>query len=579
MKRSVLTLLVCLLGVCGAKAVDIPAGTIHFDNSLTQYAQVQFIYGRNDQAQSFVHTMTFDGTKWSVTIPQRARNMYRYTFAATNLPEGQISQTFTSLKDSISNSLQCNRTTTTDARVRADYIYVPTSGDNWATGSWKSLQEWGGNTPVPTAPSGTLPVVYVNTTNGATIADNENYITGTCYIDNLGLPGYDTLGTAANPLPIQIRGRGNWTWSGFDKKPYKLRFDTKQAVLGMPKNKHWALMAGADDNLGFMRNTVGYMLSELIGMRWTPKQVPVELMLNGTYQGLYFLTETVRIGKNRINIAEQPNNNTNPSTLYGGWLLEIDNYEGPNQVSFHEGNGQHVRVTVDTPDSLTTLQMNYITAQVLALDSAFYEQTSTHWEQMVDLNEVAKFYLVQEIMEDSESFHGSCFFYRDSTSGAKWFFGPVWDFGNSYWRHQERFIYDRPSYAQYWIGQIASFPAFQTRVLQLWRDFLTKQRTPLMTQIEAFADHIAVAAELDADRWQNKNVNVNRDMQAARASFESNLNWRINWLCSQWGTGITAIEQASEDASVRKTFDNGQLVIIRDGVRYSVTGVRLQNER
>ena len=111
--------------------------------------------------------------------------------------------------------------------------------------------------------TGTLPVVYLTTDDGQSIRDKENYKGGTVYIDPLST-GYEALGSAQTPVTAQLKGRGNWTWNGFDKKPYKIKFDAKQKVLGMPSNKHWCLMAHADDNLGFLKNYVGYVLSEQI---------------------------------------------------------------------------------------------------------------------------------------------------------------------------------------------------------------------------------------------------------------------------------------------------------------------------
>lgn len=435
-------------------------------------------------------------------------------------------------------------------------------------------------------PSGTLPVVYVNTQNNQAIVDKENYVNATLYIQTNGIIGYDTLGSAAQPVSMQIRGRGNWTWTGFDKKPYRIKFDAKQKVLGMPSNKHWALMADADDNLGFLRNTVGFMVSERLGMRWTPHQVPVELVLNGQYQGLYFFTEIVKIAKNRINIAEQADGCTNPDSISGGWLVEIDNYSEPSQVVVNELDNGQVKVTIHVPDSLGTDQRNYITAEINTLNSAIYESTSAHWEQLIDVDELAKFYLTQEILENTESFHGSCYFYKDMGANAKWFFGPVWDFGNSYWRHADRFCYDGPSFPQHWIGQMALSPNFQVRVKQLWYDFLQNDYADLLASIDTFANQVSAAAVKDADQWQShSNVRTNRNMDSAKQAFVSNLTWRVNWLYSQWGNGLSALdfneildpnEQTAGQLQPVKTFRNGQFVIIRNGQIYSVTGSRLQ---
>ena len=256
-------------------------------------------------------------------------------------------------------------------------------------------------------PSGTLPIVHITTATGQPVTDRDNYVQGTMYIDNTSSAA-DAFGSAELPKQMQIRGRGNYTWKGFEKKPYRVKLDESSKLLGMPKSKHWALMAAADDGLGFMRNTLGFLLGQYIGLRWTPHQVPVELVINGEYRGLYMLTETVRIQKNRINIAEQPDLNEDPLTLSGGWLLEIDNYEGENQVQLVEGNGQEFQISIKTPEKMSELQHAYINSQMQTLNSAFYESTSNHWEDLVDLDEIIKFYLVQEIAPDRPSRRSRC---------------------------------------------------------------------------------------------------------------------------------------------------------------------------
>ena len=151
--------------------------------------------------------------------------------------------------------------------------------------------------------SGTLPVLYINTENSEPIISKDNYLDATCYLDALGLEGYESLGNVTSPIALQIRGRGNWTWTSFDKKPYRIKFSEKVSLLGLKKNKHFVLLAHADDGVGFLKNTVGFELSRQMKFAWTPEQRPVEVVLNGEYLGLYFLTENIRVDKNRVNIS------------------------------------------------------------------------------------------------------------------------------------------------------------------------------------------------------------------------------------------------------------------------------------
>ena len=432
------------------------------------------------------------------------------------------------------------------------------------------------------SPTGTLPVVYITTQNNATINSKETYIPGSLYIDprSTGMPA---LGSSVSPISAQFKGRGNWTWNGFDKKPYKVKFDVKQKVLGMPNNKHWCLMACADDYLGFLKMPGAFRIGEATGMRWTPRSVPVELVINGKYMGLYFFTEHVRIAANRVRITEQDDNAVD--SVSGGWLVEIDNYWSQNNIEFNEGNGQHVMVSLKEPEELSSQQRTYIEQQLYALNDAIYGSSAERLWGMMDVDEAARFYLVQEIMEDCEGYHGSCFLYKDRDRNGtidKWKFGPIWDFGNAYNRHQETWIYDNPTFTQYWIGQIAQWPEFQQAVKEQWWIYYHTQKDIVRSDIRAYADRIEQAAKNDANVWRNtSNYCDNSNFSDVRDRFFRRYDWRINWLYSVWGEGIKPltwdIEQTQEKPSRgHKILRNGQLYIEYNGTLYTLLGQPVQ---
>ena len=246
-------------------ALTIPKGTLYFDNSKTNYNSVCFVIGCDQPAFSYVWTMTQDGDKWQVNIQEEIPDVYRFTFVGASVETGYYNQSFSAFKDSISHQLSLNRTATSDAQMNTNDIFVPSSGDNWAQGSWMSLAAWmaskGGGGSGQAKISGTLPVVYVNTQNNSAINDTETQIKATIYIDSI-LPEYRSLGSPSMPITGTIKGRGNYTWRDFDKKPYKIKFDQKQKVLGMPNNRHWCLMANTDDNLGYLRMPAGFHISK-----------------------------------------------------------------------------------------------------------------------------------------------------------------------------------------------------------------------------------------------------------------------------------------------------------------------------
>jgi len=323
--------------------------------------------------------------------------------------------------------------------------------------------------------------------------------------------------------------------------------------------------------------------------------VPVELVLNGQYEGLYFLTETVRIDNKRVDINEQADGSTNPDSITGGWLVEIDNYPSAGNVELTESNGQTVMFTLHDPEVLSSAQRNYLTAQLTALNTAIGQTSTTQMDQLLDLDEAVKYYLVQEIMEDCESYHGSCYLHKDMDGATteKWKFGPVWDFGNSYNRHlyngdtnSMQFIYQNPEFAQYWIGTIAQHQSFQTLLMKYWYLFYNIQQDDIFDLIDEFEQQIQYAAQNDALRWNSSsNVNTASNMAQKKQDFLTQFNWRINWLHSQWGDGTPglndnpnwtgiAVENSDDtvSSSAVKVVRGGQLLIIRDGRTYNALG-------
>lgn len=167
--------------------------------------------------------------------------------------------------------------------------------------------------------SGTLPVLYINTEGGLPIVSQDEYLHADWWIDDLGLEGYESIGSREEPLGMLIKGRGNWSWRHYYKKPYRIKLDEKKKLLGMKKSRHFILMAHADqDRNDFMTNTVGFELSRRIGLAYTPAQEPVEVVLNGQYIGLYFVTEKIRVDK--IEKAAEADAKCWPAA-YQGWML------------------------------------------------------------------------------------------------------------------------------------------------------------------------------------------------------------------------------------------------------------------
>ena len=413
--------------------------------------------------------------------------------------------------------------------------------------------------------SGTLPVLHIETEGKKEITSKEDYLNGTYYLDPMGASDVEAIGSKEAPLPLEIKGRGNYTWSAFDKKPYRLKLTEKAALMGMNKSKHFALLAHADDNKGFMRNTIGFYFSEQIGMAWTPKAKPVELVLNGDYKGLYFLTEHIRVDKDRVNIKEQEDNETDPEKITGGWLVEIDNYnEAPYNIEIKEGGEHTMWFTYKSPEKLSSAQEKFLRDEMERIDRLVYgNKNSDELWQYLDMDALARFYIVQEITDNYESFHGSCYLYRDMGEGEKWYFGPVWDFGSAFNRDKYQYLYEGDVWHNHWIPEICKFPKFMDRVKELWQWLHYYKYDSAYTYAEEFVNLITDAAKKDRERWEDKGYG-NKDMADRLKRIKERLQQTENWLVKQWGEGkATSVENVETGLS-------------RETVYYNLQGIRVE---
>lgn len=387
-------------------------------------------------------------------------------------------------------------------------------------------------------PSGTLPVLYITTENNTPVTSKDTYLNATYYLDAKDIAGYENIGSAAAPLNMEIKGRGNYSWTGFNKKPYRLKLADKQPLLGMVKSKHFNLLAHADDakdKKGYMRNAAGFEFSKMLGIAWTPDARPLEVVMNGDYIGLYFLTEHIRVDQDRVNIVEQEDEETDAQKITGGWLVEIDNYDEDPHVTIKEGGKTTMWVTYKSPEVLSSEQETYLTQQIQLLDNLIYgDKNSDELWQHLDMDALARFYIVQEITDNYESFHGSCYLYKDMGDTEKWKFGPVWDFGSAFNRDKSQYLFQGDVWHNHWIPEICKFPAFMQHVKTVWKEFYANSFNNIFTFTADQLTLLKTAAAVDAQRWPDYNGNA--DLNKRITQINDRLRKNAEWLNEQWGS-------------------------------------------
>lgn len=425
-----------------------------------------------------------------------------------------------------------------------------------------------GTDPAPVAGlSGSLPVLYINVYTDESHSNyndeiiskdlsHKNYFefaeywleTNNCeWLEELGA---ENVGSKEKPLALQIKARGNWTRIGFSKKPFKLKLDKKQSLLSLSKSKHFAILAHADDNSGYLRNFVGFNLGKRIGLPWTPSQQPVEVVINGDYRGLYFLTESIRVDEDRVNIRELGDNVDDSKLVSGGYIVELDNYDEDekNQIKMEEKhlpylnhNYDALRITFDTPEEYSDLQRRFITDQFSAMNNFVGNNDDALWSYL-DLDDAARFYVVQEIVSNVESYHGSTYLFRDYGKDQKWHFSPLWDFGNAFNGYTDSFFYNCDPFGNTWIPSMRENGKFNQKVKETWLWFMSNKYAGLENDIDTYVSHVNAAAQADYKRWEGKPIPSggqpvadNRNMGDKANGVKSHLRSKTNWLKSQFG--------------------------------------------
>lgn len=436
--------------------------------------------------------------------------------------------------------------------------------------------------------SGTLPVIYINVYKvdadgnyvldgaGQKVLDNEvidinlphkNYFDGEYWLDVNGCEwlealGAKSVGSADEPLPTQIKARGNYTRIAYAKKPFKLKLGKKQNLLGLTpdKSKHYALLAHADDNYGFLRNFTTFSLGKRIGLPAVCGMQPIEVVINGNYRGLYFLTESIRVGDGRINITELDDNVTDSHLISGGYLVELDNYDEDNQIRLAEKSCAHgqfldmLRVTWDTPEEYSELQQRFITDQFTAMNDYIGSNSNDTW-RYIDLDDAVRYYIAREIVSDVEAYHGSTYLYRDYGDNQKWHFSPLWDAGNAFNGNTQDFFYNCDPYGNTWIPSMRENGMFNAKLSDTWKWFMSNRYDGIVDDMKAFVEHIKPAVQADYQRWKDSptpNGGLrpadNRNMDSRLNAAVDHLNAKTSWLARRWGDySVVTPEPARDD--------------------------------
>ena len=372
-----------------------------------------------------------------------------------------------------------------------------------------------------------LPTVVINSEGSQEIVSKEEELSSTVYI--ISEEGTNLLATTETG----VRGRGNASWDQFPKKPYRLKFKSKQSPLGAPASaKKWTLISNYSDK-SLMRNILAFEASRRIGQAYTPYCHPVDVIVNGEYRGCYQLCDQVEAAEGRVPAKD-------------GYLIEIDAYAWKEVSAFWSWRGTPVTIKHPDEDDITDSQRQHIESFFNQMETAALGEDFTDpekgYRKYLDLESFLRNLLVGDFCGNTDLLW-SVYMYKDAKDG-KLYTGPTWDhdlsFDNDYRSYpvnaNNDFIFlFVPSPASDAVRDITrrivkEDPEAKKLLAQYWNQAL--EEGDLKTLPE-YLDQTYVllqeSQELNFKRWNILNSQVHMNFQAL-GTYEAEVNFLKNCL-------------------------------------------------
>jgi hypothetical protein len=396
--------------------------------------------------------------------------------------------------------------------------------------------------------SSDIPIVVIDT-QGQDISDEPKTMARMGIIYN-GPGQSNSLSHPFNEYDgwIGIEYRGNASMS-FPKKPYT--FETRNEdgtnqnveLFGMPKEKDFILVAGFIDKT-LMRDALAYHLSRGIG-RWALRTQHVELVLNGSYQGIYILEEKIKPDKNRLNIVRMDSSDIAGEALTGGYIWAVQQPDQDDVVFLQGIDGNSRVLKYPKPDEVTPEQIEYIRQHEESfrniMRSATYNDPAQGYPAYIDVSTFIDEILVQEVTSNSDAYGWSSFFYKDRN--GKMSAGPAWDFdqalSNSTYNnghHIDEFVIEktidwaRPSF---W-DKLWADKDFKDQLINKWLEY---RKGPFQTErMLAFIDSVAAylneAQQRNFQQWPILGVEIWRSTPGVeeRNTYQKEVDYMKDWL-------------------------------------------------
>lgn len=362
-----------------------------------------------------------------------------------------------------------------------------------------------------------IPRIVIETENHREIKDRETEIPAKLQVWGADAPESEVM-------ELTIRGRGNSSWTHSPKKSYKIKFNTKESLFGIHKDREWALIANYADK-SMLKNYISYKLFHEISDTWNPQIHFIELYLNNNYQGIYAFTETIKKTTHRVAINDND------------FLLEIDAKTKANDQTIYV-DGFTYPFKIHWPKNANEKALKQVTEHLDNFQkfiSSDKVSKGDEYSQWIDAEKFTKYFWLQEFSKNLDAYYTSSFLIVRENGLVE--MGPLWDMDAAYgypgWDVNATIPTDGFRQKKIWL-----LPFFKNKSFSQYADSIWKEMSPI---IKNYADSITSIGMLlehpyvnEEKKWHKLESSLNPLHHKGYSSYTNAYtdfrNWYINRL-------------------------------------------------
>lgn len=396
--------------------------------------------------------------------------------------------------------------------------------------------ETNGSAEIPNEPKIRARMKIISRANG-----ERNYLTDQEDPEHLNYSGrirIEVRGSSSSILPKKQYGFTTYNAADSQKEDVSL--------LDMPEENDWILNGLAFDP-SLIRDYLSYNLYRKMGNYATRTQY-CEVVLNGTYQGLYILQEKVKDDDNRVDINEiGPEDNELPQ-LTGGYIIKSDKIENgeisawtmSNQIGWY---ADFIHVTPEITE-VTQDQHEYIKGVFTQLETTSASgnaSLASGYPAVIDIPSFIDFMLINELSANVDAYQFSTYYHKDRNGKLR--AGPIWDHNLSFGNDLFTWGFDR-SHTNVWqfdngdnVGarfwkDLYDHTTFRCYMARRWQELMQPGALFHPNSLNAYIDEVVAeiseAVVREEDRWRTVG-----DHGTQITAMKYWTAARINWMTSQ----------------------------------------------